>query len=220
MSYLFFVLHFRSRMLLSSAKQKKQILSDKRASYLPLSVIMGLQYILLLIEILINAGFIKKRGRSVNIIYGRSRMQPQLRSKATTRRWQNVTSNFCSASQRIRPGNADMPDLCIDNSLMLQLGPPLSASLHSLCRWAWQSWPALYFTLIYDLCRGGCIREISLVHLCHATATGHEKTTQPLISMHVRVCMCNQLKRKCIQFPQLLQHSNLSLLTSVCNHSF
>lgn len=60
MSYLFFVLHFRSRMLLSSAKQKKQILSDKRASYLTLSVIMGLQYILLLIEILINAGFIKK----------------------------------------------------------------------------------------------------------------------------------------------------------------
>ena len=36
---------------------------------------MGIQYILLLIEILINPGFIEW-GQSVNIIYSRSWMQP------------------------------------------------------------------------------------------------------------------------------------------------
>lgn len=51
---------------------------------------------------------------------------------------------------------------------------PLSASLHSFCRWAWQRPPALCFRLIYDPCRGGCITKISRVRLGHAAAPGHE----------------------------------------------
>lgn len=69
---------FRSPLLrvaraLSSAKPRKSS-QTKRAPYLSLAIIMEIQYILLLVEILINAGFIK-RGQSVNIIFSRSWMQ-------------------------------------------------------------------------------------------------------------------------------------------------
>lgn len=104
-------------------------------------------------------------------------------------------------SQKSRAGAADMPDFCSENSLTL----PLSASLHSLCRWGWQQRPALYFRLIYDLCRGGCIRKISHVNPCHAATTGHEKAEEhTTIHRNVCVCasMCIELKLDLIKFAQ------------------
>lgn len=58
-------------------------------------------------------------------------------------------------------------DSCPGNSLTLHHGL-LLLLLRSFCRCGWQQLPALYFRLIYDLCRGGCITKIS--HLGHAAA--------------------------------------------------
>ncbi len=103
--------------------------------------------------------------------------------------------NISFLSQKSRAGAADMPDFCTENSLMLHLRQTLSASLHSLCRWGWQRRTTPYFRLIYDLCRGGCIRKISHVNRCHAATTGHEKAeehTTKYTQMCVCVCLCER----------------------------
>lgn len=94
--------------------------------------------------------------------------------------------NISFLSRRSGVGAADTPGLCTENSLTLHLRLTLSASLHSLCRWGWQRRPAPYFRLIYDLCRGGCIRKISHVNLCHAATTGHE-TAEEHTSVHTEM---------------------------------
>lgn len=180
---------------LSSVEPRKPS-QTKRAPYLSLSVIKEIQCILCLTQVLINVGFIKW-GQSVLRIYSGKRTLSTFMEQSEDSELIECKISFLS--QKSTAGAADMPDFASENSLTL----PLSASLHSLCRWGWQRRPALYFRLIYDLRRGGCIRKISHVNLGHAATTGREKAEEhTAVHRHARVSMCIQLKLDFIKSAQ------------------
>lgn len=108
---------------LSSAKPRKSS-QTKRGPYLALSIIMEIQYILLLTEILINAGFIKWR-QSVSIINRRSEMQLRQWSKTRTLKMQNVISHFS----------------------VRKVGPALQTYQTSVLRTAWRCISGWFFLL-------------------------------------------------------------------------
>lgn len=109
---------------LSSTKPRKSS-QTKRGPYLALSIIMEIQYILLLTEILINAGFIKWR-QSVSII-NRRRNEMQLRqwSKTRTLKMQNIISHFS----------------------VRKVGPALQTYQTSVLRTAWRCISGWFFLL-------------------------------------------------------------------------
>lgn len=108
---------------LSSAKPRKSS-QTKRGPYLALSIIMEIQYILLLTEILINAEFIKWR-QSVSIINRRSEMQLRQWSKTRTLKMQNGISHFS----------------------VRKVGPALQTYQTSVLRTAWRCISGWFFLL-------------------------------------------------------------------------